>query len=89
MESSEVKRIRNKLGLTQEEVAEIFGFSGPGSVGNIEIGYRTPNRLFARMLRLLDSLSPKKADELLNQLRKHGNKQSENRLRATVQESLT
>lgn len=86
MEAAEVKRVRIKLGLTQEELADVFGFSGPGSVGNIEIGCRSPSRLFARMLRLLDSLPQKKAQELLRQLQRSGDEKYEARSRVSAPE---
>lgn len=68
MESEEVKRIREKLGLTQSELAEVFGGSGANAVGNVETGFRKLGSTKNLMLRLLDYLSIPEAKELVGKL---------------------
>jgi len=73
MEGEEVRRIREKLGLTRNEFAEIFGLSTYQAVSNIEIDFRRPSKLTIILLRVLDSLSKMKAQALIALLRKHAN----------------
>lgn len=64
MEPENFRRIRTKLGLTQADAAEVFGFSGPNVVSNIETGFRKPGRLVVSVLNLLDSLPVPEAKKL-------------------------
>ncbi len=72
MKPLEVKRIREKLNLTQSELAEVFCLSGGNSVSNIETGFRKPGTSLVLMLSLLDSLSLAESKELVKKLRKQG-----------------
>jgi DNA-binding transcriptional regulator YiaG len=69
MEPEEIKRIREKLGLSQSGLAEVFGDSGPKIISNIETGFRKPGNTKILMLRLLDSLSRKEALGLIKKLK--------------------
>jgi len=69
MHAKELKRIREKLGLTQSELAEALGDSGPKVIGNIETGFRKPGKTKILMLRLLDSLPEQEAKRLVQKLR--------------------
>ncbi len=69
MKGDEFRAIREHLGLSREEMAELLGLSGYSAVSNIEIGHRNPSQLAAMLLRALKSLSPKRANELINLLR--------------------
>ena len=71
----EIKRIRNKLGLTQEEFAELFGLAGKNTVSNIETGFRNPNPTITLMLGLLDKLPRKRSIELLKQMIAHARRE--------------
>lgn len=71
MEGEEVRRIREKLGLTRNEFAEVFGLSTYQAVSNIEISFRRPSKLTMILLRALDSLPKEKARALIALLRKH------------------
>jgi DNA-binding transcriptional regulator YiaG len=71
MIGSEVKRIREKLGLSREEFAEVFGLSGYRTVMNIETDFRRPSQLTIILLRALDSLSTTKAHSILELLKRH------------------
>mgnify|MGYP003883419435 CR=1 FL=1 len=71
MKPEEYKRIRMKMGLTQDDLAKVLGLSGKKAVSHIEVGLRNPNKLAAAFLRLLDSLPSKKAQALMGLLRKY------------------
>lgn len=71
MKGIEVRHLREKLDLTREEFAEIFGLSGYQSVMNIETDFRRPSKLAIILLRTLDSLPHAKAKALIDLLRKH------------------
>ncbi len=73
MKKGEIKRIREMLGLSREEFAEVFGLSGYKAVSNIELGYRRPSKLTMILLRVLDSLPPARAQDLLELMRRYGN----------------
>ena len=63
--SSELKRIRLKLGMTQEQLAELLGMSSKNTICNIEVGTRNPGDLVGIILGVLDDLPEKKAKELI------------------------
>lgn len=71
MTGTELRKMRERLGLTREEFAKIFGLSSHRVVMNIELDYRRPSKLTMILLRALDSLSKPKAQALLTLLRKH------------------
>jgi DNA-binding transcriptional regulator YiaG len=58
------------LGLTQEQLSGFLGLDWK-SVSNIEIGSRKPNKLAAAVMRALDDLPSKKAQDLMDLLRKY------------------
>jgi transcriptional regulator with XRE-family HTH domain len=64
------KEIRVKLGLTQKELADIFGIAKL-SVSQYETGFRSPSIVIMAMMSLLNSLSEKKAKELLVLIEEH------------------
>jgi transcriptional regulator with XRE-family HTH domain len=66
------KEIRVKLGLTQKELADIFGIAKL-SVSQYETGFRSPSIVIMAMMSLLNSLSEKKAKELLVLIEEHSN----------------
>jgi len=68
VKSSEVKKIRTKLGLTQEQLAELLGMSSKNTICNIEVGTRNPGALVGIILGVLDDLPEKKAKELIEQM---------------------
>ena len=73
MKGSEMRRIREKLELSRDEFAVIFGLSGYQSVMNIETDFRRPSKLTMIVLRTLDALPLSKAKSLVDLLRKHAN----------------
>lgn len=71
MKPAEIKRIREKLDMKREDLAQLFCLSGYQAMMNIETGFRRPNKLAVRMLRYLDSLTKAKALVLIEELKKH------------------
>jgi len=74
MTSGEFKRIRAKFEMSQEQFAEMLGMSGKHAISNIEIGNRNPGKLTVVILRVLDSLPKRKAEELIGLMQKQGAK---------------
>lgn len=68
MKGSEFKRLRNKLGLTQDELAQILGLSSKHVISNIEIETRKPGKLVAVILKYLSTLSEKEAENFKNKI---------------------
>lgn len=71
MSPDQIKKIREKVGLTQTELAEILGVSGKVPISHYETGFRSPSLLTLAFLSLLNSLSEKKANDLIELLREH------------------
>jgi DNA-binding transcriptional regulator YiaG len=70
MTGEEFRAIREHLGLSREEMAELLGLSGYTAVSNIELGHRNPSKLAQMVLRALKSLPPKQAKTLIVLLRR-------------------
>ncbi|HWU44147.1 MAG TPA: helix-turn-helix domain-containing protein [Bdellovibrio sp.] len=71
MSSAKFKATREKLGLTQEEVAQVLGFSGKTAISNIETGVRSPSKLAMAVLEVLAELPKKDSQRFVELLRKH------------------
>ena len=71
MEGDEVKKIREKLGLSRDEMAQFLCLSGYQSIMNIETGFRRPARFSAKILSYLNSISKQKAMALIEELNRH------------------
>jgi DNA-binding transcriptional regulator YiaG len=71
MKGEEVRRIRENLGMSRDEMAELLCLSGYQSMMNIETEFRAPGKLAIRLLRFLDSLSKAKAKTLIEELKRH------------------
>lgn len=71
MTGEEVKRIREKLGMTREEFAELICLAGYNSVMNIEIDFRNAGKLTAKLLRYIDSLSKTKMQSFIEEINRH------------------
>lgn len=70
MTGDEFRAIREHLELDREEMAEILGLSGYNAISNIELGIRNPSKLAVMVLRALRSLPKKRAEELIELLRR-------------------
>jgi DNA-binding transcriptional regulator YiaG len=68
----EFKQIREKLAMTQKEMAHLLGYTGNAqTVKNIEGGSRNPGKLAIKLLRYLSSLPKSKAATLIEELNRH------------------
>lgn len=71
MNGSQFKGIRERLKLSQEELATVLCLSGKQAVSNIETGFRNPSKLSAVLMLVFDSLSDAKFKELKALILKH------------------
>lgn len=74
MSPARFKKIRESLGLTQEELASTLGFSGKVSISNIETGFRKPSILVATIMEVLNELPARRASELIASMQGHAKK---------------
>lgn len=73
MHGKEFKRIREKMDLERAEFAEIFGMSGSMAIANIENGSRNAGPVLVVLMKTLDAVPLKRAQEIIELLRKFGN----------------
>jgi DNA-binding XRE family transcriptional regulator len=66
----EFKETREKLGLTQKQMAELLG-GQIQTIKNIEVGHRKPGKLAIKLLRYLVSIPKGKATALIEELNHH------------------
>jgi DNA-binding transcriptional regulator YiaG len=71
MKGKEVRLIREKLGLSVEEFADLLCLAGYQSVMNIESDFRKPSKLAIRLLRYLDEQKKKNALEFIVEFKAH------------------
>lgn len=69
MRPQEFREIRESLGLTQKELAEILGLSGYLTVTHYESGFRKPSVLIMGLMRIFRAWPEKKSLELRNELK--------------------
>lgn len=69
MKGKEVRMIREKLGLTPEEFAELLCLAGYQSMMNIESNFRKPSKLTVRLLRYLNGKQKKAALEFIEEFK--------------------
>lgn len=74
MQGKEVRLIREKLGLSVEEFADLLCLAGYQSVMNIESDFRKPSKLAIRLLRYLDDQQNKKALEFIEEFKDYESK---------------
>lgn len=72
MRGSEFKAIREKLDLTQDELADILCLSGKQVVSNIETEYRNASKLSTVLMKVFIALPEKQSLELRRQLKSFG-----------------
>ncbi len=70
MEAEEIKRIRDKLGMSRDGLAQLMCL-GYRSLMHIELGTRNPSKLTIRLLRYIDSLPKTKALAFIEELKRH------------------
>lgn len=71
MNGLEFKAIRERLDLSQDELAVLLCLSGKQAVSNIETGFRNPSKLSAVLMLVFDGLSDAKFKELKSLILKH------------------
>lgn len=64
MTGKQFKTAREKLDLSQDQLASVLGFSGKQSISNIERGRVNAGKLTASVLQLLIDLPEKRSKEL-------------------------
>lgn len=64
MTGKQFKAAREKLELSQDQLAQILGLSGKQAVSNIETGLRNAGKLAASVLQLLVELPEKRSKEI-------------------------
>lgn len=69
MKPQEFRQIREKLGLTQKELAEIFGLSSYIPVNHYESGFRKPSAIIQALMRIFSEWPEKKSLELQSELK--------------------
>lgn len=74
MKGSDFKKVREELGLSQDQLACLLGLSGKQAVSNIETGLRNPSPLVATILLVLLELPEKRSKELQSLLLSVGSK---------------
>lgn len=74
MQGKEVRVIREKLGMTVEEFADLLCLAGYQSVMNIESDFRKPSKLAIRLLRYLDGHQRKKALDFIEEFKGYESK---------------
>jgi transcriptional regulator with XRE-family HTH domain len=72
LDGDKFQKIREKLGLSREEAAEIFGLSGYMAISNIENGTRNAGPTLVVILRTLDAIPLKRALQIIELIKKHG-----------------
>ena len=71
MSPQKFKSVREKLGLTQEELSDVLGLSGHKPISHFETGFRTPSLLTQALMSILDGLSERKAADMIELVREH------------------
>ncbi|HLE12938.1 MAG: hypothetical protein A2504_13090 [Bdellovibrionales bacterium RIFOXYD12_FULL_39_22] len=71
MEGDDIRKVREKLGLTRHEMAEFLCLAGYRSMMNIENDFRRSSKFTAKVLSYLDSLPKNKALGLIEELNRH------------------
>ncbi len=71
MKKIDIREIREDLGMTREEFAELLCLSSYNSMMNVENGYRNPGKLTIRLLRYICSLPKAKAKDFIEEFKKY------------------
>lgn len=64
MTSARFKQIRNQLGLSQPELAQVLGLSSAQAVSNIETGLRNPGKLMGAVMEAFVILPERQSKDL-------------------------
>jgi transcriptional regulator with XRE-family HTH domain len=69
LKGEKFKAIREELGLTQEQIAEVLCLYGKQAISNIESGRNNPGALVSALMEALVKLPEKRSKELQDLLR--------------------
>lgn len=72
MSTKEVKLLRDRLELSQDELADYLGLAGKNVVSRWEIGERSPGETVHRLLKYLMDLPKIEAIGVLKRFRRYG-----------------
>ena len=72
MSSDLIKTLRDKLGLSQEQLSEVLGLAGKNVVSRWELGERAPGEPVRRLCKYLIELPKDEAKSVLARFRKYG-----------------
>lgn len=78
MSAKEVMQLRERLSISQEELADALGLHGRGAISRWETGLRDPSETVRRLVFYLNELPKKEALELLKRLGKYGTRKGRN-----------
>ena len=71
MSPKQFKETREKLALTQAELAQVLGLSGKMTISHFETGFRTPSPLISAIMGYLGSLTERKASAFIEEFSQH------------------
>ena len=83
LNGNEFRAIREELGLTQDQMAEVLCLYGKQAVCNIESGRRNPGDLMSALMQVFIELPERKSKELRDLLISISKKQSRSSSRRT------
>ena len=78
MSAKNVKRLRERLGLSQEDLARALGLHGKGAIYRWEDGLRKPGETLRRLICYLNDLPIGEAQKLLETLKAYGKRKTGN-----------
>jgi|JI9StandDraft_1071089.scaffolds.fasta_scaffold608926_2 DNA-binding XRE family transcriptional regulator len=67
----QLKKIREQLGLTQDDLAKVLGLAGKKTISHFETGFRTPSPLISAVMSYLESLPDRKAAAFIEEFQRH------------------
>lgn len=76
MSPKKFKEIRERLGLTQEELSDVFGLSGKMPISHFETGFREPSSVIVALMKIFDVWPERKSLEFIELLKEHMEKKS-------------
>ena len=72
MADKAILRLREKLGFSQEDLAQALGVQGRLTVYRWEVGDREPSELIRRLILLLHDMPEREAKKLLHRIQEYG-----------------
>ena len=72
MANKEILSLRNKIGLSQKQLAQALGLESAGTIYRWENGLRAPNEALRRIFCYLDDLPEEKARKVIEKISEYG-----------------